>query len=136
MKDPKFLERMGFETPRGVQLHDMDDRLRNRLWDALTDYVEVLDAAKKHDPSGQKFERRLKSSLWVKFFGQTRDSLPYDGFFWQAVRHAYFQLPWNKVYEFFESIAGWSYAESTDVFFHDFLNVALKSENSGYRFDK
>jgi hypothetical protein len=125
-----FSQRIG-KSPlnKQIQLNDMDQDLRNGLWNAFKLFY------------CEKFRRQIESRLlgmpiWLDFFKFTMDTLPvnYDGIV-NEVSYCYNKAAWNEVYDFIQFIAD---IQPVSAYMpKDFINYAnsiLERENSAYRF--
>lgn len=133
----RFSQRMGFMPVRqAIQKDDMDDALRNRLWNVM--YSIYLD----HDPDYilsvvQRLGIFVKI-LWRNYFKVPADRGPYSwGQAYSAIRDHYFGAPWYVAYDLIEFIVNNSstilpeYQKQEAV---EQINDALGQELSGYRF--
>ena len=128
-----FSQRKGFKPVKSViQVEDMDDELRNGLWNALS--IHYWELAKNEDLINQAL-RPLCRDLWVYYFKLPIDTLGYDYYqSYKKIRDYFFKAKWYEVYDFIEFVA------QNFVFIHineefiEFCNSILKSELSGYRF--
>lgn len=132
-----FSEKYGFKPKKTIfQLEDMDDDLRNGLWNAL--HFFYWNKAKPHyklKSGDNKYIYLLLLSLWDHYFRLPVDTIPE---FWQAaykeVRESYFSYSWNEVYDFIQFIANNYIDDSVNENFKEECNDILKRELSGYRF--
>lgn len=128
-----FSQRKGFKPIKNViQVEDMDDELRNGLWNALS--IHYWELAKNEDLINKAL-RPLCRDLWVYYFKLPIDTLGYDYYqSYKKIRDYFFKAKWYEVYDFIEFVA------KNFVFIHineefiEFCNSILKSELSGYRF--
>lgn len=131
-----FSQRKGFKPIKSVlQVDDMDDDLRNGLWDALTVfYWNQIDTKwiSDYDEVDVLFKK-----LWHSYFKRPIDTLDNS---WpithKVVRSCFYNCAWYEVYDFIESVAN-NYPDkdnSVNPKFMDFCNSVLKRELSAYRF--
>jgi len=130
----RFSQRHGFKTVKNIiQVNDMDDDLRNGLWNVLDLYywrpvdVQALRSDERmHD---------LFIKLWLHYFKLPIDTIEYN---WRdaykEVRDYFFDCKWFEVYDFVEFIANNYDSRSTNENFMTSCNVILERELSGYRF--
>lgn len=102
-----FSERHGIIKPTSLNLKDMPDRLRNRIWNIMKKCIEDSGCVNK-----------VIEFLWDKFFGNNVDDLrrirsnTLDGllctenelFEYQIteIKDEFYPLAWNRVYDFLE----------------------------------
>ncbi|WP_268793358.1 hypothetical protein [Pseudoxanthomonas sp. Root65] len=126
-----FSERMGLKPIRTiVQLNDMDDDLRNSLWNVLDRRLFGLS-----DFDSERFTE----ALWWHFFKKPVDrrQIYHSGFgspnyseVWEEVRSFFFKCKWNEVYDFIEFVLR---AFPANRSIRDLLNKTLERESSGFR---
>jgi hypothetical protein len=128
-----FSQRKGIKPGKSViQIDDMDDDLRNSLWNALTlcfwNYIET-------DFDYSSVDKTFISNLWVYHFKKPLDSLSK---LWsnaqRAIKRQYDNLKWYEVYDFIEYVANNNYSNSNNKKFIKLCNSFLESELSAYRF--
>jgi hypothetical protein len=130
----RFSERMRLSKPKMMQLYDMDDDLRNGLWNAL--YVPYLKPRTNHTDE-------LLSHIWGLFLKKPLDSIPknfgYNNTYIKIdwLKEIYLQGTWHIVYDLVEFIYkdtlrneanGWTNEMNVVL-----INDILKKEFSGYR---
>jgi len=133
-----FSQRKGIKPVKSViQMDDMDDDLRNGLWDALT--IFYWDQVKGNRISYSEDEKiaTLFKRLWHDYFKRPIDTLrDYWTETYKEIREYFFNCEWNEIYDFIEFIAN-SYPgeyNSINPKFMDFCNSVLERELSAYRF--
>jgi hypothetical protein len=124
-----FSERYGYSDRDWLQKEEMDEALRNRLWNVLdmTFFWPLRDAS--HGPE----ELTNVLQLWREFFARPIDEIA-DGEdeIRLTIRHVYFEeLDWNGVYEFIEfAVANF---EDVPCGFQAEVNRQLEAERSAWR---
>lgn len=138
-----FSERFGFREPRTIlQLSDMDQRLRNRIWSEIC-YVTFDKFASI--TTSTEYSRAVSRSMQSDFFGLPSDEIQGpSSYFRKHIKNEYMALPWNRVYDFVEFLCASNIAEtwhqnnkqSTISPAHLLSRVTpiLEQEKSGYRF--
>ena len=132
-----FSERLGFESPKEVQVQGIDQDLRTSLWNAVGFYLAQV---RNSDFDG-RYERQLEFMIWTKFLKLPADNQPAhmtmygDGpGFWDEIRRWYFHkgCPWLKIYEFIEFLARFAQPKH-EAYLEERVNEALEDERSAYR---
>ena len=106
-----------------VQRDDIDPPLRNKLWSAyylISHDLRWLD----HE------ERRHRVQLWLHFFEEPSDTIPYDFQSW--VRGWFFRAKWHEVYSFLEAAFSTT-PERHQETFRTLMNDFLEQEVAAYR---
>ena len=117
-----FSERHGYQPDRSRlhQVGQMDGRLRNAIWNFLSEhYLGSGDALRPN---------AMLLTLWTKVAGKPADELeilPMKRF-----RPWYFKASWNEVYDVLECCLQWGQQEQNITA----ANAILAREGSGYRF--
>jgi hypothetical protein len=127
---------------RALQIDSMDAALRNGLWNACGIYWDTVSVT-----IGDIYPNpRLKIIEWqklmilVKELWRTQLKKPLDEMDerWPNLRHAikaaFYDLPWNEVYDFIEFLPAHYPDESLNKRFRQECNRVLEQEASGYRF--
>jgi hypothetical protein len=135
----KFSEREGFTKVRTeIQVDNMDDALRNKLWNVLDSYYWRI--ANEHAHVLNNFAiipemRSFLNRLYNSFLKIPVDTIPKD---WrhalQQIRNRFFQREWYFVYDFIEFIANVYEDDTRNEAFKKTSNDVLESELSAYRF--
>jgi hypothetical protein len=141
----KFSERYGYTKPRtALQQKSMDDRLRNRLWNAVRNFLRSLGGEQylSRNPALHAVMKRVEG----KHFGRVIDELPFftnDAI--DALKGTYAKLEWHGIYDLIEYLSSvaddinphWAYfgdvKESARIFRLE-CNEALTEEMSAFRF--
>ncbi|MCH7573963.1 MAG: hypothetical protein IIA59_02455 [Candidatus Marinimicrobia bacterium] len=114
-----------------IQIDDMDDDLRNSLWNALD---EILWSHQFY-LSRYGAEPRIwfvGKILWDEFFKLPIDELPDTGsLILDLIREHFYQCDWAEVYDFLEAML--SIESKNYSLLEPRLNRALQRELSGYR---
>jgi hypothetical protein len=134
----RFAERYGFRPAKEViQLNDMDNALRNRLWNLLTS--EILHD--KHiDLTQSSSMRKIVTIIWGSYFKLPTDTI---GIFWgggskhdprNIIRNWFYNSPWHDVYDFVEfCVEDLVFDPKRKDEFENQCNIILESELSGFR---
>lgn len=148
----RFSERIGLSHPRSaVQIDDMDDALRNAIWNVVQATFLAGFAVTNAADLGLPYRK-----LWDEFFHRTIDSIPFaTDAAHTEVRSWYFQSAlWWQVYDFLQFAADYYSDEkphesvselarslrvpgmrkSPREIFTGKCNAVLEREMSGYRF--
>ena len=129
-----FSQRKGL-TPlkRSIQVDDIDQGLRNRLWNALTTHYWKKCLVSSYDPPTplanlftQLLDEHLKLSVGL-IPSRGPDTV-------STLRDYYFKSEWYEAYDFIEFIADRYPDESTNEMFISSCNTILEKESSAYRF--
>ena len=128
-----FSQRKGIKPGKSViQIDDMDDDLRNSLWNALTICFWTYSET---DFDYSSVDKTFISNLWVYHFKKPLDGLSK---LWsnaqRAIKRQYDNLKWYEVYDFIEYVANNNYSNSNNKKFIKLCNSFLESELSAYRF--
>jgi hypothetical protein len=141
MISPPFSQRIGVTSaPKALQLHEINDALRNSLWNVL---YELYDEYEKN------YWRLVALHVAKNFRKVPADSVPYhnsDCRKW--LREYFFSLNWHYTYEFIEFIVSGHESMTRQHVHRDYysshrlskaklllqINVVLQRELSGYRF--
>jgi len=129
-----FSQRKGIKLVKSViQVDDMDDDLRNGLWNALT--ISYWDNIERDYISYFPDMENLIKKLWVDHFKQPLDTLEdIWSLTYEKIRNKFYNYEWYEVYDFIEFIA-YSYpCKNDNQDFMDLCNSFLKRELSAYRF--
>ena len=132
----RFSERLGITPEKMVQLDDMDDELRNRLWNAIRFqwYLWSRDS-----------ERDFYRLAWDEFFKRSIDGIEYyDNDRFRVIHNHFFACSWIEAYDLVDftckSLKTLSRRRFSGFTESDFqalvsrVNNALESERSGFRF--
>ncbi len=134
----KFSERDGVGGEPGMQRRQISGRLRNRLWNVISDLVQRIDV--EMTPGMNKLltgtfspGHALLEQVWVDFEGGIRDEFGYDEPPLDQVKTWFLELQWYRVYDLIEFIA--ATLKSADRFEQE-CNNALAKEVAAYRLVK
>ena len=111
----------------------MNDKLRNSLWNAVTEFY-LYEAYGILCKNGSTYS--LYKEIYADFFKAPFDTIPSRvNEARRVVREAFFGLEWNNVYDFIEFLSTNNFllAFSTDRFMKK-CNKILEREFSAYRF--
>jgi len=133
----RFSQRIGkTSSTKLVQKEEVDDDLRNSLWNAVTIvyFQKVSFAEYGYDKTERCDLRDFVTLLWLHFFKQPIDQIPYQ--FSDTVEHLkrwFYRAQWFEILDFVEacSVNGPKGAKSD---FIETCNSYLERENSAYRF--
>ncbi len=137
----RFSERFRYQSIRTVvQIDEMDDELRNSLWNLLVEYYFTRFAptdTMTGYPHATKELQQLVHLIWRDLFKQPTDTV---GATWSAVyvqlREHFLTTTWNGVYDFVEFVPN----NFPDDYYHSnagfvaACNQVLLRELSGWRF--
>jgi hypothetical protein len=123
----RFSDRAGITKPRiELQLDDMDNQLRNCLWNIFYDhYFEPFNYNRNAD---------LVKVLWHSYFKVPIDTIMYDERDLRAIRDSYFKMPWYEVYNILEFVANNFRDMVINQKFIEACNQVLEREKSAFRF--
>ena len=128
-----FSQREGIKPSKSViQIDDMDNDLRNSLWNALAlCFWNHIRSDFNYSSSNKTFV----SNIWVYHFKEPLDSLSN---IWsnvqRAIKRQYDNLKWYEVYDFIEYVANTHHSNIDNKKFIKLCNSFLESELSAYRF--
>lgn len=134
-----FSQRMGITQPKTlIQVADMDNSLRNALWNGLVVYYW-----NQFKDEYYSYQRENIQGLWIKiwalyFEGRLDEKPESKEWLMKEIKRKYFGSDWYEVYEFIEFILNHyepPYGENDDVnsSFISYCNLVLERELSGYR---
>ncbi|MFD2598632.1 AbiJ-NTD4 domain-containing protein [Sphingobacterium corticis] len=133
----RFSQRFGMTSVRDtIQIDDIDDALRNRLWNLfLMAYWNNV----RHELSDCRPEfRNLMFHIWVDLFNNRYDELARDTYrLKHKLKEFFFETEWFNVYDFIEFLPqhyGDRLEIPTNEVFVSECNIALEKCMSGYRF--
>lgn len=137
-----FSQRQGLKPIKQfIQLEDIDDDLKNGLWNSLTIYYwERIDSSllitKNHfNEIHEHHMLPFFKVMWHLYFKKTIDSLGIDwDKIYKFIRNYFFSCPWFEVYDFIEFVAQHDQNQKNKENFIDLCNNILEREMSGYRF--
>jgi hypothetical protein len=133
-QDPKlpFSQREGL-LPRktATQINNVDDALRNRIWNALDRFYWQDAAQQSNRESTNKFSRRLQDEYFKQPWNFLLDVWPV---FCLQIRSEFFKCEWYEVYDFIEYLANYYPNSDTNSSFTEESNKILEEERSAYRF--
>ena len=127
-----FSQRKGIKPGKSViQIDDMDNDLRNSLWNALAlcfwNHISNINYLSSY--------KTFISNIWVYHFKEPLYSLSNV---WSNVQRAikiqYDNLKWYEVYDFIEYVANTHHSNIDNKKFIKLCNSFLESELSAYRF--
>jgi AbiJ N-terminal domain 4 len=124
----RFSDRLGITQAKSIlQLEEMDDHLRNGLWQACIEYYfRLFNRYYSDDTKFKTYMRRM----YVDFFKVSADQVPHghgDGI--QSVRSHFFSASWWEVYNLIEFLL--QTFESNE--FAQRVSFFLEREKSAYR---
>ncbi|MDW5562569.1 MAG: hypothetical protein SA339_05015 [Methanomassiliicoccus sp.] len=120
-----------------IQLKEMDDRLRNRLWNCLSlcFFNEYREIAQYYDIPASTPLSNLTSRIWHNFYGEPIDIIPAsDMNRYNKIREKFFKMDWDLAYEFCQFVVENYDSETKTREFVGLCNDVLETEKSGYRF--
>lgn len=135
-----FSERQGIKKEKAIQLNSMDEGLKVRLWNLLTNiyfsikstptyFSELLrDDSYFHRFTLKLFDTYLKISIDQINSGTTKKAIV------EYINEFYFNIEWYKVYDFIEFTANYYPNINMNRKFVIECNSVLEEEKSGYRF--
>lgn len=129
-----FSQRQGLKPIKKImQIDDMDEDLRNSLWNALT--LIYWQEVTSNSISYHNRIETLITKLWVNYFKKPIDNL---SSYWfdtkQEIRDYFFSCEWYEVYDFIEFVANNYPEERVNSRFVNVCNSVLERELSAYRF--
>ena len=130
-----FSQRKGIKPVKEVmQVDNIDDDLRNGLWNVLTDCY--WDEAFEYSCLSSSHDLHiLFKRLWHSYFKRPIDTLnDNSNITYQEIREYYFNCLWFEVYDFIEFVSNNYPNKLTNKKFNDFCNNVLERELSAYRF--
>ena len=136
-----FSQRYGFKPVKEViQIDNVDETLRNRLWNALTMFYFGRLEQYLYIVGSDKNMRILLFMLWDKYFKKPLDNLNHwirsnlPSTIYEEIKRYFFSCEWYEVYDFIEFIANHYPDEETNSKFIKYCNLVLEEEMSAYRF--
>ncbi|MEF3367553.1 hypothetical protein V3H18_13515 [Methylocystis sp. 9N] len=125
-----FSERIGVRQPKAIQSHDMDQELRNSLWNVCRLYF--FTHLHLFDPLKTSSLYPIALSIYENFYKLPVDELPYEiGDFISRQLNFFKKGDWFRVYEAIEFLS--LYVEVDKEKFHKDINYILEREISAYR---
>ena len=129
----KFSQRIGVRPRLELQLNEMSDVLRNRLWNAISPHLKVNPYLLYLKETEYRDLKLILTRLWTDHFGlpldEMSDRAPNRV---HAVRTRYFESEWWEVYDLVEFFVQVLVPRYSDPFIQE-VNAALEKECSGYR---
>ena len=101
---PSFSQRHGINPlKKEIQLDDMDDDLKNTLWNVVDTFYFSVGTTKGW-LSDHRYYNELLVGIWINFLKDTADSIRdlMVGTVIGRLRTKYFLYDWNEVYDFIE----------------------------------
>lgn len=131
-----FSQRNGFKPVKNIiQVDSIDADLRNRLWNALTEYYWNTITSSLGVYIIPEATQGLLNKLWHNYYKRPIDTMPNSWFkTYNEIREYFFASKWFEVYDFIEFIANEFPGSSHNLTFMVFCNSILKEELSAYRF--
>ncbi|WP_333593665.1 AbiJ-NTD4 domain-containing protein [Anaerospora hongkongensis] len=136
-----FSQRYGFKPIKQIiQKDDVDDDLKNSLWNALTIfYWESIDQSllitRDRYHKSEHHMLFFFKIMWHSYFKKPIDTL---GIHWDTIykfiRNYFFSCPWFEIYDFIQFVALRDPNQSNSEKFINLCNKILETEMSGYRF--
>jgi AbiJ-like protein len=125
----RFSDRIGVTKPQALQVDDMNDALRNSLWNFILSCM----------PSESSTWRRVVHIITTGFLKERVDKIPYSyGHARAWLRDFFDDMSWFEVYNLIEfvverlpKISGFSRSQERMIMM---LNLILQEEMSAYRF--
>jgi len=130
----RFSEKHGYRTARAsVQIEDMDEALRNSLWNSIQSVIwDSHEAYRDQSYTSASNLYELIRSCWREFFKIPVDQVPiYTHEAIKAIRGFFFKAEWFEVYDFVEFLCG-KLGRSGPAFIAS-CNEVLEREMAGYR---
>jgi hypothetical protein len=139
----RFSQKIGKTSIRSIfQVDDMDDDLRNGLWNIILD--DFINTIRYGYYIGDLRIESVFEYLWIKFFKNPIDAIPhyanssgertiYNDDVLKIIRKWYFETQWHQVYDFIECLAKIDNSFGNRLDFENKCNVVLKNELSGFR---
>jgi hypothetical protein len=131
-----FSQRKGYKSVKNiVQLEQMDDELRNALWNSLCEGLFNLEGfftPNYNNPNRvELLAPKFTDEWWTRFLKKANDTKPRDfDRIYGEMRDRFFEAEWNEVYDFIEfTLSQFPHHKLLE----DKINAALESESSGYR---
>ena len=131
----KFSDKIGITNPKSIiQINDMDDSLRNKLWNAIyINYVIPIKAERWVSISSSKFYNFFVG-IWHAYFKEPIDTIPYDkNEACNELRDYFFKCKWYEVYNLIDFIIHNPYPVDRSIF-QNMVNGILNTELSGYKY--
>jgi len=134
-----FSQRQGIKpVVQLVQVGDMNDELRNSLWNVLDLYIWSTSGFVYSHHGGHGEIEKFSRILWSGYFKKPVDSRPGYGrpsggkLILDSIREYFFNCKWNEVYDFLEFVVKANSSNTPRL--ADYLNEMLKREFAGYKF--
>ena len=127
-----FSQRMGLaEVRTALQVEQIDQRLRNHLWNTICEHFIHPDEYPTRNWDSQNGEVLWRyKTLHTMFFGDTWLEAPHDPYdYYLYFKKWYDDAKWNAVYDLIEFLS----AELLQDSFTTAVNSCLESELAGYR---
>ena len=125
-----------------MQSENMDEPLRNGIWNVLTNHHwhHLLEVAKRHNEYTPKLPVYSKGGafihgIWADYFKVPTDTVPSDwGKVHAHLRKYFLGCSWFAVYDFIEFVANTFPDEEMTTKFLAECNLIMEREMSAYRF--
>lgn len=117
-----------------VQVSNMNDELRNGLWNVLDIAIWSTDGfVKSRFGITPGYIAQFSLDLWANYLKKPIDTRPTDGGdILEQIRNHFFKSKWHEVYDFLEFVVQHQQVERPDLAGQ--LNRILEREVAGYRF--
>jgi hypothetical protein len=126
-----FSRRHGHVEEKHIQIGSVDDRLRNRLWNA----IDALFESEGIEYGNIEHQRWIIRRCWDELLGQSVQLMSSEWNQFQFILHEHFQAcEWFGVYDALEFIPYTCAIEESAIVYWDSCNRVLEAECSGYRF--
>lgn len=104
MSNDSFSERYGYRSKKDIQLENIDNDLRMRLFNAFYDLLPVNDLRQER-PS--VLPVTVMMPVWRDFFKLNADAFNYGGLGTHLgwIKEKYTKLEWFEIYDFLEFVA-------------------------------
>jgi hypothetical protein len=145
-----FSERFGYKRLKPVELEEISDELRKRIWNWFQRAYE--DLGTPNNSFSAELQSKIIEYLWDEFFkediqelkqnyllriSQTRSPAGEDYVYMyniQAIRNKFYSLKWYEVYDFVENVLyQFSFSSNTVKNLVESINKILEEERAGYR---
>ena len=128
----RFSERIGIKKPKQLQKENLDDDLRNSIWNVFCiDLLNLHFCRDTYGSSGHPNLYKYIKKVWLDLFKLPIDELPTDSNTLKSViKKIILKSEWHEVLDFLEFSL--NYIDNKD--FTNSINQILEKELSGYRY--
>ena len=129
-----FSERMGITPPKAIQLNELDQRSRARIWNAVHNSLRLFGYRIPGHDQLFNYSHELLKDFFVISMADFRAPQEDFSLAFIKIEELIMKGPWNRVFDYLEfTLVYFGYNEDFVQKISDELNAALEKEMVGYR---